>query len=431
MSYVLKQALTEVWNWRSRPEQLFEQAEFKSLVATCDRLFPHAGGLSSLPWALSNALDRLGAPYSLPRSARAPLSPVEACEYLERGFLANEARRIHICPLDLADDLPGWSFGDAEVRVLSATELLDIVDPLGVDRLRPFWTFDAERFTKMNWLIVRETVALAADVGQRAVPWLFETIDRDFFKIEPHQERYPAKVEEALFVLLLAPWEDWTEYRELNWRAFNVPWVHTVNEDPFVSRHRLPSAGTLSFEPDIFEHDGEVIELERRVRYRLSDEVLEVHRLVDDALVDRARRASASNLFETPVAHFFVRAFAADGIDEFLGHLTMLEAALGQHEGGATARVKQRLAGLLGDATVAGIYGDLFDLRSQFVHGRRMTSISGEDRCKARNLARRAAAALVERACRTAPEDRTADLEILRAAGAALLTQASANVIGA
>lgn len=424
MREALAEALGRVWIWRRRPDDLFKQSAFKNLVSVCEALFPPSKGSLTLPLALSNALERLGAPYSLPSTKPPPLSVAQAADQLERGFLAKEGQRVHLCPLDLADDLPTWSFGEAEVRVLTADELLALIDPLAVDRLRPSWSFNADRFSQINWLVVRETVALDANVGKRALPWLFETLNRDFFKIEPHQERYPVPVERALFALLLAPWEDWTEHRELNWRAFTAPWVHTVSEDLFVSRHRLPSAETLSFEPDVFEVDGETIELERRVRFQLGEAASTVSALVSDELIRRIEHAATSPLFETPVAHFLVRAFAADGIDEFMGHLTMIEAALGQHEKKATECVKRRLAGLLGDAAVAADYSELFDLRSQFVHGRSMTAISGEDRCRARSLARRAAAALVERACDAAPSDRVADLAKLRTAGSALLTPA-------
>ncbi|MBQ1562078.1 hypothetical protein [Caulobacter sp.] len=424
MGEALVEALGRVWAWRRRPDDLYKQPAFRELVSVSEALFPHSKGSFTLPSALSNALDRLGAPYTLPSTTSPPLSVAQAADRLERGFLMREAQQIHLCPLDLADDLPAWSFGGAEVRVFTADELLALIDPLAVDRLRPSWSFNADRFSQINWLVVRETVALEANVGKRALPWLFETLNRDFFKIEPHKERYPAPVERALFALLLAPWEDWTEHRELNWRAFTAPWVHTVSEDLFVSRHRLPSAETLNFELDVFEVDGETIELERRVRYQLGADASSVSALVGDDLVRRIEKAAASALFETPVAHFLVRAFAADGIDEFMGHLTMIEAALGQHESSATECVRRRLAGLLGDAAVAADYGELFELRSQFVHGRSMTTISGEHRCRARSLARRTAAALVERACDAMPSERAADLATLRTVGSAVLTPA-------
>jgi hypothetical protein len=66
-------------------------------------------------------------------------------------------------------------------------------------------------------------------------------------------------------------------------------------------------------------------------------------------------------LFETPIAHFLVRAFLAEGVDEFLAHITTIEAALGlradyqksfrlapdRRKGmRATNRMRDRVAGL-------------------------------------------------------------------------------------
>lgn len=41
------------------------------------------------------------------------------------------------------------------------------------------------------------------------------------------------------------------------------------------------------------------------------------------------RLAKQSVLFGTPIVHYLVRTFLADGVDEFLAHITTIEAALG------------------------------------------------------------------------------------------------------
>ena len=116
-------------------------------------------------------------------------------------------------------------------------------------------------------------------------------------------------------------------------------------------------------------------------------------------------------MFETPVVHFLNRAFLSEGIDEFLAHLTAIEAALGLEsdygKGPAAAtrprkdvrgasRMAARVSALLGSAVNGAIYSNLFDLRSAFVHGRPMGPISTADRVQARSLARRVTNALVE-----------------------------------
>ena len=124
-------------------------------------------------------------------------------------------------------------------------------------------------------------------------------------------------------------------------------------------------------------------------------------------VVEEAKR---SVLFETPIAHFLVRAFLAEGVDEFLAHVTTIEAALGlradyqkifrvapdRHKGmRATNRMRGRVAGLLGDRLYADQYEQLFDVRSAFLHGRAMTAISTQERVMARSLARQVVEALI------------------------------------
>ena len=41
----------------------------------------------------------------------------------------------------------------------------------------------------------------------RAVPVLFMDLSQDLGRIEPHKGRFPGALEEALFFLLLAPWD--------------------------------------------------------------------------------------------------------------------------------------------------------------------------------------------------------------------------------
>ncbi|OYR18182.1 ymd domain protein, partial [Brucella grignonensis] len=74
------------------------------------------------------------------------------------------------------------------------------------------------------------------------------------------------------------------------------------------------------------------------------------------------------------MAHFFVRGFRTDGIDEFLGHISTIEAALGlplDHDPrarrriggknpGATHRVALRISGLLKDVSFGKAYSKLF-----------------------------------------------------------------------
>lgn len=125
------------------------------------------------------------------------------------------------------------------------------------------------------------------------------------------------------------------------------------------------------------------------------------------AIVEQAKKAV---LFETPIAHFLIRAFLAEGVDEFLAHITTIEAALGlqadyqksfritpdRHKGmRATNRMRGRVAALLGDRRYSDQYETLFNVRSAFLHGRTMAAISTDERVLARSLARQVVEALI------------------------------------
>ncbi|HUD91621.1 hypothetical protein [Sphingobium sp.] len=123
-------------------------------------------------------------------------------------------------------------------------------------------------------------------------------------------------------------------------------------------------------------------------------------------------------LFETPVAHFLLRAFLSDGIDEVIAHMTAIEAAVGLemdhkaklrpkpdlHKGlSATKRVAARIGGMLNDGSAARDYQELFELRSTFIHGRAgLQKISTAKRVMARSIARRVTAGLINLSHQTA-----------------------------
>lgn len=245
-------------------------------------------------------------------------------------------------------------------------------------------------------------------------------ISRDFGEIEPHLGRFPKAVEDALFLLLLAPWEDWSTLNEVDWRGFRIPWIYTLDDDLFVAPSRPPSPDSLTLEPWIIQDNwGEEIELERPTVLPLDSNAATGLQWVTDTAWTEWQSARTTPLFETPVVHFLVRAFLADGIDEFIAHLTVIEAALGlesDHRRGLrpkpdphrslsspTERVATRLGAALGDDKAVQDYKDLFDLRSAFIHGREgMQRISTRQRVLARSLARRATCALVALASHSA-----------------------------
>ncbi len=158
--------------------------------------------------------------------------------------------------------------------------------------------------------------------------------------------------------MLLAPWEDWAEIPGIDWRGFTMPWVYSRCDDLFAQPSLPRSARSLIWEPRMgTSRHGDEIEWEAPVELPLRDTVSQLPGMLCETTLTDLQEVLQSPLFETPVAHFLVRAYLADGIDEFLAHMTMLEAALGtvrdnpprpkpdphKHLGGATQRMVTRV----------------------------------------------------------------------------------------
>ncbi|MBD9389669.1 hypothetical protein IB237_20960 [Agrobacterium sp. AGB01] len=401
--------------WRMPPPgtvSLTKTPAFIKLTEVCGEIygFPHADS------ALSNALRSLGAPYNLRRDCRdRALNPELAALKLHEAMTNQTVRRRHLCPLDLCDELPSIRFGNSVVGEFSELELAELLDVPRLARFYPTYKPPVRQLTQFRWLVVEEYVAVDPRPEARALPILFVDLSQDFGEIDPHLGRFPPVVEAAIFFLLLAPWEDWAVYPEVNWRAFRLPWLHTVDDDLFVRPMAPPSPDTLSLQPDIaYDQYGDEVEIERPTVNNLEDEARTNFKRLNESLWQNVLHARASTLFETPIVHFIVRAFLADGMDEVMAHMTAIEAGLGlemDHRRGlrpkpdahrnvcASDRAAARLAALLNDANAAIAYRELFELRSSYVHGRAgLAKIPTPMRLSARRLARRMTEALVAQA---------------------------------
>ncbi|WP_413991185.1 hypothetical protein ACMDCR_03460 [Labrys okinawensis] len=429
-------AVEGVWRLpRPGPDNLLASPPFVALSELCEAEY---GGGKPV-FALSTALRSLGLPCHLPADKTdLSLDPADVANAIDDAYRRRTTLRRHLCPLDLADDMPALSFGRSRVTDFSAEELAGLFDAPRLARNFPNQPLDAKRLAQFRWLVVEEEIALDPRPEARASPFMYMTFDRDFGEIDPHLGRFPPSIERALFFLLLAPWERWSTMQEVDWRGFRLPWIYTVNDDLFIRPSPPPSADNLTLEPWIVQdHWGDDIELERPTVLPLDDDAAAGLALLTDQTWTDLERARATDLFETPVAHFLVRAFLADGMDEVMAHMTAIEAAVGlemDHKkwlrpkpdpnkavSSATDRVAARVAAVLSDPTSVQAYKDLFDLRSTFVHGRAgLQKVSTKQRVMARSLARGVARGLVDLALQR-PRPRTDVLSDLLAQGARYL----------
>jgi len=179
-----------------------------------------------------------------------------------------------------------------------------------------------------------------------------------------------------------------------NGAGSGVPWVYTLSDDLFDRPPRPPSPDTLSWAPKDCDFAGNLAGgAPQPSRYSIKDAGAEASEWLNDAAWSKLVCAYQSPLFDTLIAHFFVRAFLAEPIDEFLSHIITIEAALGlqsdyggkampkvggRRQLGATGLMAARVSALLGARTDGEDYRRLFGIRSAFVHGRTMARNLGQ-----------------------------------------------------
>lgn len=418
----IKEALAPLWDLTApAPKDFYQHPAFAQFKSFCERTFLTADRGFGFSFGLADALRGAGLPCLMPDTA-APSSLDIGARRIIESFETAVVQRRYLCPLDLADALPAMQFGAAAVRNCSSLELDRLFDGARLARHFPGRPLDLPRLAAFQWLIVEEQVPVPERAGQRAMPFLYESWNRDLGAIDPHAGIHPGAVRDALFGLLLAPWEDWHSL-ETDWRGFLVPWIYVATDDLFVRPRPVPTADTLSWE-DAFhqEEDGEVVEYERPVRINLDDDARTVLAGFDHAWWARIEAALATSLFETPVKHFLVRAAFSEGMEQIMAHMTTIEAALGlradfnqagRPKGTRMApgdRMAKRVETLLGDPQAGSDYADLFETRSAFVHGRSIHGlVPSRDRTLARRLARRVTVALFDAAIGPAGQTARAD----------------------
>ncbi|WP_057385035.1 hypothetical protein [Pseudomonas aeruginosa] len=413
------------------PQNLWSSREFAALMEVLVKLYRNGKATFALEVPIGNALRSLGLPCSTPHLPNHPRPDVDQmAAALAHEFQRTTTRRRYLCPLDMADELPTFQFGNAKMGRFTAAELEDLFDAPRLERCYPGIRLDAQSLSQFHWLVVEEDVSVRSESGHRQFSLLDLPFGKDLGEIVPHSGRFPAVVERALFFLLLAPWEDWAEMPEVDWRGFRVPWIYTLDDDLCAFPTPPPAPERLSWQPHFQQvAPDEWEESERPAELKTSASAEDVRQALDSEWPSfQTPSTLASELFSTPVEHFLVRAFLSDGIDEVMAHLIVVEAAFGTESDhkpkqrlptdsrneGATRRVAARLSAAIERPEAAKEYLDLYDMRCTYVHGRREGRIlSTQQRVLARRLAREAANALVDLAQQVQPPREEILLDLL------------------
>lgn len=405
------------------PENLWGSREFITVKDLLIKHYHNGKSTFGLELSLGNALRSLGLPCSTPHLPTQPGRDLgQVASALVHEFQRSTIRRRYLCPLDMADDLPPLQFGNAKMGRFTAAELECLFDAPRLERCFPYIRLDVLRLSQFHWLVIEEDVSVRGESGNRQFSFLDFPINKDPGEIVPHGGRFPAAVERALFLLLLAPWEAWSEMPEVDWRGFQIPWIYTLDDDLCTFPAPPPAPKRLSWEPyqHQVDHD-EWVESERPLWLRTFATAEDIRQDLDSCWAKlQVPSTLNSDLFSTPVEHFLVRAFLSDGIDEVMAHLIVIEAAFGteadhkkklrlpgdSYAESATRRVAARLSAAIGKPGAAKEYLDLYDMRCTYIHGRHEGRIiSTQQRVLARRLAREAANALVDLTRKSQPRE--------------------------
>lgn len=319
-----------------------------------------------------------------------------------QSLMQRRTRVRYLCPLDCAGVLPSVTFGNATIKIYDPTELDALVNSKRIRRHPDYKAPDTVKLSYFQWLVVEIKIDLPPRFQQRYMT--NPTMDfRKYGTLYPYKNHYPKDVESALFLLMLAPWEKWLDEHDLNWRPFDIPWVHTIHDDIFEWQRPILDASTLTWYPDFrYDSNGEVIELEEPYeRNNLATED-KLNNFLSKEFRNNLTKAIKNGLINAPAQHQFIKAFISLDIDAFLANIIVIDACMGsthaEHKKitdkrykklGPTGCLKYRLVGLLEDKSVIDTMGTLYDYRSRYVHGDDIAEIESNVPLQARTLTRK------------------------------------------
>nr|WP_241390146.1 hypothetical protein [Serratia proteamaculans]ULG13378.1 hypothetical protein AGR96Xp_00009 [Serratia proteamaculans]ULG17206.1 hypothetical protein 20093p_00108 [Serratia proteamaculans]ULG18094.1 hypothetical protein LCp1_00108 [Serratia proteamaculans]ULG19577.1 hypothetical protein Sprot5p_00087 [Serratia proteamaculans] len=356
-------------------------------------------------------LQKLGVPCFFDEGS--PLAATDwerAAAQCYKALMQRETHETYLCPLDWAGDIPNVNFGNAAIRRFSAAELNSVLNPIEHQRMPGFTPVDTVALSKFSWLVVKHELELPAAFNDRF--WLsgVTTSDQKGTVYPYKQTHYPEAVEKAIFLLMLAPWEDWMSDSYSLWCPFDIPWVHTLHNDIFQWQRPMPGINTLTWFPGGFmdENKGEWVEIDVPAERNVYIRADQLDPYVDESIRRKLAIAIKNGFINTAALHQFFKAFTSTGADEFLAHIVVIDACVGTKMSGkikrdkrfsncgATCQLKYRLAGLLNDASIKDSLGVLYDARSDYVHGNSLDKIEGAKVLLARKLARETLLAVLD-----------------------------------
>lgn len=397
----VRSAIAKLWRASlPNPQLAAQSAAFRLLVDNCRATYAAIHG-SRLQQSRSSALQSGELHSAIRRFFRwcgAPWydsdcpAPDEVALRLHSAFLTPDIDRVYLVPLDQLDlKAPTRSrssapedlrFGSNVVCSMTCADLHRLVPVDGIKRFGPRYVFPADRLDGFNWLVVRVHEDAGPFWKRTPLRWFHTSKIGAIGESRMYQPTYPAPVEDALFILLLTLAKQPTE---TPWRPFVVPWIYSFADDPFALPQRAPEPSSLTWALVGDAPSDDTLVPDHLWQFHVTRQALdELQRRQSEFETTSAKRgASASNLSPL-VQHFFVRAFAENGIHEIIANLSCFEATLMRgNERGGRRRALDRLTRLTGNQHVGQWLQSGYRLRDDFLHSLGQPS----DSVDSRNLA--------------------------------------------
>lgn len=340
---LLRFTISNLWRASHRcEEQALDSQEFKRLEDNCRTVYapidgsrlPQSASDSSSPNSLQTALRNFLQWNSAPWHKGECPNADETAQRLHGAFLSSQINRTFFVPLDrllLLDKslrpcqrIKNVRFGSNEVALLTHAELSQRIPQDGLKRFGDRYKFPIDNLDDRYWIIVKVRENAGAIWERHLFRFMYEPTG-EYGKIPMFEPTYPMEVEKALFVLLLSFLRDSDNITQ---DPFLVPWIYSFTDDPFSKPNIAPDPSALSWSivgdpgqefqvPD----QSNTIELTEGKRESLHQRWRKLQTIL-------ANKESASTNFHPLTLHFFIKAFADEGIDEIISTISCIEATL-------------------------------------------------------------------------------------------------------
>jgi hypothetical protein len=274
------------------------------------------------------------------------------------------------------------SFDSFELKKFSWEELAHLTQNDILEIFYPSSSFDMDLLQNYWWIVISDE----EDAPELDNDLCFLNLRPEIFSGEVYRKRPTfSKIEKALQILTLFDWQYYSEKTDVSqyedkdphktWTGFGVPFTIILDDFPARPPNISPDLTRLAIEPK-FDHRGEEIG-EGPVRYIHMDEDETARFQKTIAKYDRQLTSilliNKWSFIEIALG-YLVKAFFAEGLDQLLWHIIVIEALLGKDTEGLTEILANRSAKILGNSQdeekrIHDTFKRLYNFRSRLVHG--------------------------------------------------------------